>query len=162
MKFETTYRLEDFILNTQWGSLPEEVKTRLKGCFIDLVGAMVVGSRSEQFAVGQRLAEKLYGTGTIPVVGSDKRFNFMGASCALGHSSNAFDIDDGHNVIRAHPGTSFVGGVLAAAYEKDISRDAFLTAMLVSYETTVRMAAPSAPSASPRASAGSTASRGKR
>lgn len=141
MHFETTYRLENFILGTTWEDLPERVQERMKGCFTDLTGALVTGSRSRQFEAGLKLAERLYGPGDIAVVGTDKRFGFMGASCAMGHSSNAYDIDDGHNMIRAHPGTSFVGAVLAAAYEKDLSRNAFLTAMLVAYETTIRSGA---------------------
>ena len=141
MNFVTDYRLEDFILNTRWECLPECVKERMKGCFIDLLGALFSGSISEQAKVGIRLAEKIYGEGDIPVIGCDKRFNFMGASAAMGHSSNAFDIDDGHNMTRAHPGTSFVGAVLAAAYEKDLSRDEFLTAMLVAYEASIRCGA---------------------
>ena len=59
MKFETTYKLEDFILGTKWEALPDEVKERMQGCFIDLMGAMAVGSRSKQFAVGLKLAEKI-------------------------------------------------------------------------------------------------------
>lgn len=141
MRFETTYKLEDFILDTKWSDLPEEVQTRMRTCFIDLVGALIIGSQSDMFKVGLRLAETLYGKGDIPVIGSEERFNFLGASAAMGHSSNAFDIDDGHNLIRAHPGTSFVGGVLAAAYEKDLSLTEFLTAMLVAYETTIRSGA---------------------
>ena len=141
MKFETTYQLEHFILNTRWEDLPREVQERLRGCFVDLMGALIIGSRSRQFEAGMRLAERIYGSGSIPVIGSEKRMNFMGASAAMGHSSNAYDIDDGHNLIRAHPGTSFVGAVLAAAYEKDISRNEFLTAMLVAYETTIRSGA---------------------
>jgi len=141
MKFNTTYEMEDFILNTRWEDLPEQVQERMQGCFIDLMGALIIGSRSEQFQCGLRLAEKIYGSGQIPVIGSSKRFGFMGASCAMGHSSNAYDIDDGHNLIRAHPGTSFVGPILAAAYEKNISRNEFLTAMLVAYEATIRSGA---------------------
>lgn len=141
MRFETTYKLESYILNTNWNDLPLEVKERLKGCFIDLLGALIIGSKSEQFEVGLRLAETLYGNGNIPVIGSDKRFNFMGAATAMGHSSNAYDIDDGHNITRAHPGTSFVGGLLAAAYEKNLTRNEFLTALLVAYETTIRSGA---------------------
>lgn len=141
MRFETTYKLENFILNTHWDNLPQEVKNRLKGCFIDLLGALIIGSKSEQFEVGLRLAQTLYGKGDIPVIGSDKCFNFMGASAAMGHSSNAYDIDDGHNMTRAHPGTSFIGAVLAAAYEKDLTLREFLEALLVAYETTIRSGA---------------------
>lgn len=141
MHFETDYKLESFILNTTWESLPADVQTRMQGCFVDLMGALVIGSRSRQFEAGLRLAARVFGKGDIPVIGAQERFSFTGAAAAMGHSSNAYDIDDGHNMTRAHPGTSFVGGVLAAAYEKDISRNAFLTAMLVAYETTIRMGA---------------------
>ena len=141
MVFSTDYKLEKFILETKWEDLPAEVQSRMKGCFVDLMGALLAGSMSEQFAVGLKLAETLYGSGDIAVVGSDKRFNFMGASAAMGHSSNAYDIDDGHNMTRSHPGTSFVGAILAAAYEKDLTLKDFLTAMLVAYEATIRSGA---------------------
>jgi len=141
MKYETNYRLENYILNLNWDYLPLPVQERIKGCFIDLMGALIIGSKSQQFAVGLKLASTLYGKGDISVVGSDQCFGFMGAAAAMGHSSNAYDIDDGHNLIRAHPGTSFVGAVLAAALEKNISRNEFLTAMLAAYETTIRMGA---------------------
>ena len=141
MVFSTDYKLEKFILETKWEDLPAEVQSRMQGCFVDLMGALLAGSMSEQFAVGLKLAETLYGNGDIAVVGSDKRFNFMGASAAMGHSSNAYDIDDGHNMTRSHPGTSFVGAILAAAYEKDLTLKDFLTAMLVAYEATIRSGA---------------------
>ena len=141
MVFSTDYKLEKFILETKWEDLPAEVQSRMQGCFVDLMGALLAGSMSEQFAVGLKLAETLYGNGDIAVVGSDKKFNFMGASAAMGHSSNAYDIDDGHNMTRSHPGTSFVGAILAAAYEKDLTLKDFLTAMLVAYEATIRSGA---------------------
>ncbi len=141
MHFETDYRLENYILNTRWEDLPAEVQERMLGCFVDLTGALILGSRSGQFKAGLRLAESVFGVGDIPVIGSDKRFSFAGASAAMGHSSNAYDIDDGHNLTRAHPGTSFVGAILAAAYEKNVTRSEFLATMLVAYETTIRMGA---------------------
>ncbi len=141
MQFKTDYKLEEFIVNTKWETLPSEVQARMKGCFVDLMGALVIGSRSRQFEAGLRLADRLFGAGDIPVVGSDKRYCFAGAASAMGHSSNAYDIDDGHNMTRAHPGTSFVGAILAAAYEKNVSRNEFLTTMLVAYEATIRMGA---------------------
>ena len=141
MNFKTDYKLENYILDTNWQDLPCEVQERLKGCMIDLFGALIVGSKSQQFAAGLKLAKSVFGGGDIAVIGSGEHFSFAGASTAMGHSSNAYDIDDGHNITRAHPGTSFVGAILAAAYEKNVSRNEFLTALLVAYETTVRMGA---------------------
>ena len=139
MNFETDYKLESFILNTDWKDLPEEVQVRARVCFIDLICALLIGSCSEQFISGKKLAKAIFGKGDIAVAGSKERFSFMGAASAMGHSSNAYDIDDGHNIIRAHPGTSFIGGILAAAYEKNISYKELLTTLVISYETTIRM-----------------------
>ena len=35
MHYETDYRLENFILDTRWENVPEEVKMRMKGCLLD-------------------------------------------------------------------------------------------------------------------------------
>lgn len=141
MNFSTDYKLERFILETKWEDLPEEVRLRMRGCFIDLMGALAIGSRSAQFEAGMRLAKAIYPAGDIAIIGTDERMGFMGASAAMGHSSNAYDIDDGHNMIRAHPGTSFIGAILAAAYERDITYKELLTTLYVAYETTIRMGA---------------------
>lgn len=141
MKFTTTYKLENYIINTKWDSLPTSVRERAKGCLIDLMGALISGSMSEQFSVGLKSAEKMFGTGEVAVVGSKKKFNFLGAATAMGHSSNAYDIDDGHNLTRSHPGTSFIGALLAEAYEKNLSLKELFEAMVVSYDATVRMGA---------------------
>lgn len=141
MNFKTDYKLENYILETSWGDLPQEVQERMKGCFIDLMGALIVGSKSAQFEVGLKLANSLFGAGDIAVIGAGEKLNFAGAATAMGHSSNAYDIDDGHNITRAHPGTSFVGAILAAAYEKNVTRNEFLATLLVAYEATIRMGA---------------------
>ena len=48
----TDFRLENFILGLSWEKLPCEVQDRLRGCFTDLLGAIVTGSRSETFEAG--------------------------------------------------------------------------------------------------------------
>ncbi len=141
MTYTTTYQLENYILNTTWESLPAAVRERAKGCLVDLFGALISGSMSEQFRVGLTAAERMFGGGKVAVVGSGRTFNFLGAASAMGHSSNAYDIDDGHNLTRAHPGTSFIGALLAEAYEQDLTLKDLLAAMVVSYDATVRMGA---------------------
>ena len=141
MKFTTDYRLEKFLLDTKWENLPAAVQQRLRGCMLDLLGALIAGSGSEQFRVGVRLAKKIFRDGDIPAIGTQETFSTVGAATAMGHSSNAYDIDDGHNIIRAHPGTSFIGGLLAIGYEKDVAAKEFLTSLYVAYEATIRMGA---------------------
>ncbi len=137
-EFQTDYRLERFVLRTQWKDLPEEIRKRAIVCGIDLMIALLLGSRGNQFRAGCTFAEKYYQHGDIPVVGSEKTFNLPGAVVAMSHASNSFDIDDGHNMIKGHPGTSFVAGVLSAALAKQCSYEEYLAALAVTYEVTIR------------------------
>ncbi|GHS98974.1 hypothetical protein AGMMS50276_21750 [Synergistales bacterium] len=140
MIFETDYRLENYILNSGWNDFPQRVRERAVGCAIDLTTALVLGSKGRQFEVGLRTARSVYGCGDVPVLGSRERFSFVGAAAAAAHAANSFDIDDGHNMIRGHPGASFVGGVLSAALARNAKYREYLEALVVSYEVTVRWA----------------------
>ena len=141
MIYESSYKLEDFIIGLKWEDLSEGVRERARMCFLDLINALVLGSRSAQFKVGVAAAKELYKGGDIPVVGISDRFSFAGATAAMGHSSNAYDIDDGHKIIRAHPGTCFIGGVIAAACKQDSTYKEFLEALVAAYESTIRFGA---------------------
>ena len=141
MQFNVNYSVEKFILNTNWEKFPEEVKKRAIVCGIDLMMALILGSKGEQFKAGLKIAKQYCApNGNITPVGCAEKFNILGATIAMGHASNSFDIDDGHNMIKGHPGTSFVGGTLAAAYEKDVPYREFLTTLVIAYDTTVRWA----------------------
>lgn len=138
MEFITDYKLEDYILKTNWEDLPGQVKQRAVVCSIDLIMALLLGSRGRQHAAGVCVAKNIFSDGDVAVVGSKERLSFMGATVAMSHASNSFDIDDGHNMIKGHPGTSFVAGLLAAALDKNVSYKEYLTALAVCYEVTVR------------------------
>jgi Uncharacterized protein involved in propionate catabolism len=140
MMFKTDYRLENFILGAKWEDFPREVQDRAAVCSIDLMTALLLGSKGKQHEVGLKLAKQVLSGGDVAVVGSAKRLSFLGATMAMGHASNSFDIDDGHNMIKGHPGTSFVGGILSAALERGISYKSYLTTLVVAYEVAVRWA----------------------
>lgn len=138
MEFHTNYRLERYILDTSWENLPPQIQERAIVCGIDLMIALLLGSKGQQFQAGMHTAQAYYKDGDIPVVGSDQTFGLLGAVVAMSHASNSFDIDDGHNMIKGHPGTSFVAGVLAAALEKNVTYREYLTTLVVCYEAAIR------------------------
>lgn len=140
VEFNIDYRVEDYILNSTWEDFPEEVKDRALVCSTDLMHALILGSCGKQYEAGLRMAKGMGAIGNIPVIGTKDTFNFWGATVAMSHASNSFDIDDGHNMIKGHPGTSFVAGVLAAALKRNVSYKEYLTTLVVSYETTIRCA----------------------
>ena len=138
MNFCTDYKLERYLLNTQWEQLPQSVQNRALVCSIDLMTALMLGAQGEQFRCGQRLARHMQG-GILPVPGTRETYGLLGAATVMGHASNSFDIDDGHNMIKGHPGTSFIGGLLAAAADRQVTYKEYLTAMVVCYDAAVRM-----------------------
>lgn len=140
MNFETDYKAEDYILKTSWADFPQVIRTRAEMCAIDLFSALVLGSYGRQFAAGEKLAKGCGLIGDISIVGSEQGYNLLGAVIAMGHACNSFDIDDGHRLIQGHPGTSFIAGILAAAYQKKISIREFLETLVVCYEMTIRWA----------------------
>ena len=141
MDFVTNYKLEDYILNTQWEDLPQEIQQRAVNCAVDLFMALIVGSHGRQHQAGVRLAKQVCAPGNIPVVAAEPQtYNLLGATMVMGHTSNSFDIDDGHNMIKGHPGTSFVAGVLATALEQNVSYKEYLTTLVVCYEAAIRWA----------------------
>lgn len=140
MEFITDFVLEDYILNTKWKDLPEQVKERVVVCSIDLMTALILGSCSKQFEIGLRLAKSNYQRGDVSPVGAKAHLNFLGAAVAMGHAANSFDIDDGYNFIKGHPGASFVAGVLAAAQAMKITYREYLTTIAICYEVAIRWA----------------------
>ena len=138
MDFTTDFKLEEYILNTTWDSLPKAVQKRARGCALDLIGALTLGSQGKQFSCGVSLADAFVSPGDIPIVGTDKTFNLLGGTIAMGHSANSFDIDDGHNMIKGHPGASFAAGLFTAAAKEDISFRDFLAALVIGYDVAVR------------------------
>lgn len=138
MQFITNYKVENYILNTKWENLPSDIQERVIQCSIDLMGALVLGSQGKQYKAGIRTATRLGLSGASSVLGEKNKYNLLGAAIAYSHASNSFDIDDGYNLIKGHPGASFVGGVLAAALEQDATYEEYLTTLLVCYEITIR------------------------
>ena len=46
--------------------------------------ALILGSYGNQFKAGQKLAQSMGLSGSIPVIGSDTRYNLLGASIVMG------------------------------------------------------------------------------
>lgn len=131
-------RLENYILNTQWEDFPVEVQQRAVICTIDLFDVLISCSRTHMAHNGIRLAEETFAPGAIPVIGTTTRMNMMGAVTAYGYTVNALDIDDGHNMIKGHPGAVLMAGLWPAALKVGATYKEFLTALVIGYEVAVR------------------------
>ncbi|MET3617793.1 2-methylcitrate dehydratase PrpD [Peptoniphilus olsenii] len=136
--FNRNLKIEKYIKNTKWEDFSDDIKSQAIICSIDLFNALILGSCGEQFNIGLSFAKDFYSKGKVKVVGTDELLNLPGAVVAMSHSSNSFDIDDGYNLIKGHPGTSFIGGLLASSSFKNVNYKNFLEALVVCYEVCIR------------------------
>ena len=141
MSFTTDYRVENFVLETKWNDFPNDVQEQARLCAMDLFGALLLGVKAPVYAVGCKMVESTFQTGKTPVLGDNFQSSVLGAAAAMAHASNAYDLDDGHNLTRSHPGTSFIGALLAVAYDVNCTLREFFESLVICYEITLRMGA---------------------
>lgn len=67
-----------------------------------------------------------------------ERVSLPGAALANGLAANALDIDDGHRLVKGHPGASVLPAVLAAAEERNAGLREFLAALAAAYDVAIR------------------------
>ena len=129
----------NFILETEWQALPEDIQHQSKRCLLDTLGAMIAGHRTPvgdlmaSFALGQFPGNEA----TIMVKG--EKLSASGAALVNGFANNALDIDDGYRLVKGHPGACVLSVALAAGeLKQNVTGQQFLTALVIGYEVSIR------------------------
>ena len=129
----------NFIIDTNWDKLPENIQHQAKRCMMDTLGAMVAGySTPVADLMSSFVKEQFRGDdATILVQGS--KVSASGAALVNGFANNALDIDDGYRNVKGHPGACILPVILAAGeMELHVTGQEFLTALVVGYEVAIR------------------------
>ncbi len=133
-----SHRVARFVHELRWKDLPANVQAQAVRCVLDLCGAAVAGSRTPVARIMASYALEAHGHGPSTIVGTDSRSVPVGAAFANGFAASALDIDDGYRPVKGHPGAVVFPAVLAAAEEAGASGREFLTALVVTYEVSMR------------------------
>jgi len=131
-------RIARYVLDTGWESLPDPVRLQARKCAVDLCGALAAGIMTKTSAILSRMATVHFGGDGATLVHGGARASLPGAALANGFAINAFDVDDGHRLIKGHPGAAVFPALLAAGEFRDISLLELLSALVVSYEISIR------------------------
>ncbi|MCK5347867.1 MAG: MmgE/PrpD family protein [Desulfobacula sp.] len=129
----------NFIMESDWSKLPENVQHQAKRCLMDTLGALIAGNNTPVAdLINSFVKEQFKGDdATILVKGS--KISASGAALVNGFANNALDIDDGYRSVKGHPGACILPVALAAAeIAPGITGDKFLTALVVGYEVAIR------------------------
>ena len=131
-------RVVSFTLDTRWAGLPCEVQHQAKRCLLDVLGALLAGTRAPAARLMADFARTQFSGDQAAILGASARASLVGAALANGFAGNALDIDDGYRRIKGHPGACVLPAVLGAGEFQDCAGDEFLTALVIGYEVGIR------------------------
>ncbi len=134
-----TQDLAAYIVNTNFEDLPKPVVEKAKIAIIDSIGCAFAGSQS---AIGRPIVDmaiELGGTFESTILGTQSKSTSQNAAWANAESANALDYDDAFPY-SGHPGSPIIQTALAFGESLGSSGQKVLTAIILGYEITTRIA----------------------
>lgn len=140
MSIEVTNELAEFIKNTKYNQIPNDVVDSAKDSFLDFLAVSIAGYRKgplSRIIIPYLL--KIGGKYESTVLGTDKKIPAINAALANGISGHSMDLDDGHRKALGHPGVTVIPAALAVAELVGCSGRELLTAIIIGYELFIRI-----------------------
>lgn len=135
---DLTDTLTTYVRNENYENLSERTQNSLKTALQDIIACTVAGTQAPAAKMAGKFARAHWGTGRSTVFLDDEGLSPAGAAFVNAVMANALDIDDGHRLVKGHPGAVIFPAVLAAAEEREASGLQFLNALLAAYEVSIR------------------------
>lgn len=145
-----TAALARFAHAADFTQLDPDARRATRRHFLDSLGACVGGLDQSLVREATRLSDSLSGGGSIPVTGTARRTDLLGAIYQMAVSCHAIELDDGNREGSIHPGTVVVPAVLGLGYRLDASGADALAAVVAGYEAMIALAEVLHPHASQR------------
>jgi len=135
-----TEELAQFVSKLKFEDLPQNVIEHTKLCILDSVGCGLFGNSQECVEILADYVEKLGGRKEATIWKNKKKTNVANAVLVNGTSCHSFEIDDTHHQSAFHPGSVVIPTAISMSeYNKNISVEKFLTAIVAGYEAGTRI-----------------------
>jgi len=131
----------DFIHETKWKDLPEDVRRQARRCLLDTLGAGIGGSRTKLSQIVRDFAASVFGGRGAYLWLDGREVSPPGAALANGMTIDSLDIHDGHALAKGHAGAAILPATLATLPLKNsihVTGAEMLTTMVVGYEVALR------------------------
>jgi len=135
---DPTDRLIDYVRNENYGNLDKPTQRSLKTAVRDIIACTVAGTQAPAAGIAGHVVRAQWGKGRSTVFLDSEGLSPSGAAFVNAVMANALDLDDGHRLVKGHPGAVIFPAVLAAAEEREASGAEFLDALLAAYEAGIR------------------------
>ncbi len=129
----------NFIMKTDWGELPGDIRHQAKRCLLDALGALIAGHKTPVANLMNSFAKEQFKSDDATILVQGNKLSATGAALVNGFANNALDIDDGYRNVKGHPGACILPVILAAGeMGTDVTGEKFLTALVVGYEVAIQ------------------------
>ena len=136
----TTEKLAEFIIKTEYDQLPEDVIHAAKESFLDFLAVSIAGYRKGDLSkIIIPYLLKIGGKKESTILGTEKKVPSVNAALANGINGHSMDLDDGHRKALGHPGVCVIPAALAVGELTGCSGKALLTSIVIGYEIFVRV-----------------------
>lgn len=119
-------------------NLPDNVRLKTKIHIIDSLAAIISGAALEAGIAGQRYALSTGGQAVASILGTRERTGLIDAALANGMAAHADESDDSHETSQTHPGCGVLPAAVSVAEARGASGLAFLNAVHLGYDITIR------------------------
>jgi 2-methylcitrate dehydratase PrpD len=125
--------------NLKFQELSKESLINAKQCLIDYLGCTLAGVPYESSNIVREFSYENYTRGTCTVIGSKKKLVPAGAAFTNGTTGHATELDDCTNEGGGHPGVTIIPVALAMAEYSGQSGKDVLRAIVIGYDTFIRI-----------------------
>ncbi len=129
-------KLAEFAVRVSPADLPDRVRARTALILADTIGAIVGGAAEPEV---QSLSRRLAGKGTVPLLGTNRRYTPGTAALLNGTAGTSLEMDEAHQYCKNHPAIHTIPAVLSAAVDQDPTGCDLLTAITIAYEVGARI-----------------------
>ncbi len=136
-------QLSEFIVGLRYEDIPKDVVAHLKDVILDNFGCGLFGSTTPWMDIYRRVLMERTDRKEASIWGTDLKTSVIAAMMINGSSINSFELDDTHTDGIIHVGTGVLGCVTSfAEMMETVTGKDFLTAAVLAYEISCRVAAP--------------------
>ncbi|OPX41768.1 MAG: hypothetical protein B1H13_00395 [Desulfobacteraceae bacterium 4484_190.3] len=135
----TTEELADFVINTRFDLLAEDVIEQAKKCFLDWLGVAFGGANYPIANILTGFIDEIGGKDQATILGKRIRTNVLNAALTNGAISHVLDFDDTHTASLCHVSSPIMPVVFALGESKHISGKECIAAFVSGFETSARI-----------------------
>ncbi len=134
-----TRKLAEFVHDTEYDDIPDEVLEKGKECFLDWQGVALAGTTDPITEIITAYVKEAGGREEASVIGTNIKTNRANAALANGVIGHALDFDDYHDETVIHASAACLPAILAVAENQCLSGKEVLTAMLLGIDVCIRI-----------------------